>query len=89
MVMPFLRRKVEGTVAAGVPGELDRDALWDRVFRPVIDELGCLPIRADAGTAWKLDSTLADLKLAVQQAAGHEVEDALRAIYERLERLKG
>jgi hypothetical protein len=50
MVMPFRRRKVEGTVAAGAPGELDCDALWDRVFRPVIEGLGYLPIRADADT---------------------------------------
>lgn len=50
MVMPFRRRKVEGVVADGAPGELDCDALWDRVFRPVIEELGYLPIRADADT---------------------------------------
>ncbi len=50
MVMPFRRRKVEGTVAAGAPGELDCDALWDRVYRPVIETLGYLPIRADADT---------------------------------------
>jgi hypothetical protein len=47
MVMPFRRRKVEGTVTAGTPGELDCDALWDRVYRPVIEKLGYLPIRAD------------------------------------------
>ena len=50
MVMPFRLRKVEGTVAAGAPGELDCDALWDRVYRPVIESLGYLPIRADADT---------------------------------------
>jgi len=50
MVMPFRRRKVDGTVAAGAPGELDCDALWDRVYRPVIEDLGYLPIRADADT---------------------------------------
>jgi hypothetical protein len=50
MVMPFRRRKVEGAAGQGVPGELDCDALWDRVFRPVIEELGYLPIRADADT---------------------------------------
>ena len=48
MVMPFRRRKVEGAVGEGAPGELDCDALWDRVFRPVIEALGYLPIRADA-----------------------------------------
>lgn len=50
MVMPFRRRKVEGTITAGAPGELDCDALWDRVYRPVIEGLGYLPIRADAET---------------------------------------
>ena len=34
----------------GAPGELDCDALWDRVYRPVIESLGYLPIRADADT---------------------------------------
>jgi hypothetical protein len=48
--MPFRRRKVEGTVTAGAPGEMDCDSLWDRVFRPVIEQLGYLPIRADAET---------------------------------------
>ena len=50
MVMPFRRRRVEGSVGDGVPGELDCDALWDRVFRPVIVDLGYLPVRADAET---------------------------------------
>lgn len=50
MVMPFRRRKVEGATGEGAPGELDCDALWDRVFRPVLEELGYLPIRADADT---------------------------------------
>lgn len=50
MVMPFRRRRVEGAVASGAPGELDCDALWDRVYRPVIQDLGYLPIRADADT---------------------------------------
>jgi len=50
MVMPFRRRKVEGQVGEGAPGELDCDALWDRVYRPLIEELDYLPIRADADT---------------------------------------
>lgn len=50
MVMPFRRRRVEGSVGDGAPGELDCDALWDRVFRPVIVDLGYLPVRADAET---------------------------------------
>lgn len=50
MVMPFRRRPVEGATGPGAPGELDCDALWDRVFRPVIADLGYLPVRADAET---------------------------------------
>ena len=50
MVMPFRQRKVEGVVRTGARGELDCDAPWDHVFRPVIKELGYLPIRADADT---------------------------------------
>ena len=50
IVMPFRRRKVEGPVMAGAPSELDCDALWDRVYRPVVEELGYLPVRADADT---------------------------------------
>lgn len=49
MVMPFRRRKVEGA-GPGAPGELDCDALWDRVFQPALEDLGYLPIRADADT---------------------------------------
>ena len=48
MVMPFRRRKVEGSVGEGAPPELDCDALWDRAFRPAIEALGYLPVRADA-----------------------------------------
>ncbi|MGE0814051.1 MAG: tetratricopeptide repeat-containing protein [Vicinamibacterales bacterium] len=48
MVMPFRRRKVEGTHREDAPGELDCDALWDKVFRPTLVTLGYLPIRADA-----------------------------------------
>jgi hypothetical protein len=50
IVMPFRRRKVEGPVVAGAPAELDCDALWDRVYRPVVEALGYLPVRADADT---------------------------------------
>ena len=47
MVMPFRTRKVEGAIP-GAPAELNCDALWDRAFRPAIEDLGYLPIRADA-----------------------------------------
>jgi hypothetical protein len=44
-------------------------------------------VEEEGGAAWKLDALLADLKLAVEQAAGHDAQNSLRAIYERLERL--
>jgi hypothetical protein len=47
MVMPFRRRKVEGNLPPGAPAEIDCDALWDRGYRPAIERLGYLPIRAD------------------------------------------
>jgi hypothetical protein len=49
MVMPFRRRKVEGAIP-GAPSEVDCDALWDRVYRPTLLNLGYLPVRADADT---------------------------------------
>ena len=48
MVMPFGVRKVEDPKGDGAPGELDCNALWDKAFRPALEELGYLPIRADA-----------------------------------------
>jgi hypothetical protein len=47
MVMPFRRRKVEAPKGADAPVELDCDALWDKAFRPAIEQLGYMPIRAD------------------------------------------
>jgi hypothetical protein len=44
-------------------------------------------IADEGGAAWKLKSTLADLRTAVQQAAGHASRDDLAAILERLEAL--
>jgi tetratricopeptide (TPR) repeat protein len=46
MVMPF------GTKATGMdpgkgPSQIDFNALWEKAFRPLIDELGYLPVRAD------------------------------------------
>lgn len=49
MVMPFRKRTVEGA-GPGAPAELDCDRLWDRVYRPAIETLGYLPVRADAET---------------------------------------
>ena len=42
MVMPFGRKAVPDR------GEIDFDALWDRVFAPLLRDLGYDPIRADA-----------------------------------------
>lgn len=50
VVMPFRRRKVEGTHFPGAPADWDCDRLWDTVLRPVIVELNYLPVRADAET---------------------------------------
>ncbi|UFS72104.1 TRAFs-binding domain-containing protein [Geomonas sp. RF6] len=69
MVMPFRKRPVPGA-PEGAPKELDCDALWDRAFRPVLEELGYLPVRADieAGTVIVKDMlerlAFADLVLA-------------------------
>jgi hypothetical protein len=46
MVMPF-NRKATGLVEAKVPAEVDFDALWDRVYAPVLTEAGYRPVRAD------------------------------------------
>ncbi|MEQ1912001.1 MAG: TRAFs-binding domain-containing protein [Vicinamibacterales bacterium] len=50
MVMPFRKRTIDGPTQPGAPAELDCDALWDRVYRPVIEKLGYLPVRADSET---------------------------------------
>jgi hypothetical protein len=47
MVMPFGRRPT-GRSEPAVPGEVDFDLLWFRVYRPVLQELGYRPVRADA-----------------------------------------
>lgn len=50
MVMPFRKRKVTGGAREGAPNELDCDRLWDRAYRPAIEEAGFTPIRADFDT---------------------------------------
>ncbi len=50
MVMPFRKKKVVGPTGEGAPSELDCDALWDKAYRPAIDEAGYTPIRADFDT---------------------------------------
>lgn len=46
MVMPF-RRKAVTQAESGAPLEVDFDRLWDAAFRPAIESLGYLPVRAD------------------------------------------
>ncbi len=46
MVMPFRERSVPSS-PKGAPVKIDCDALWDRAFRPALEELGYMAIRAD------------------------------------------
>jgi hypothetical protein len=46
MVMPFNVKKTE-VGGADVPTEVDFDALWNKVHRPVLEELGYRAVRAD------------------------------------------
>ncbi len=46
MVMPF-RRKAVTQAESGAPREVNFDRLWDAAFRPVLEQLGYLPVRAD------------------------------------------
>ena len=49
MVMPFRKRPVPVPVE-GAPKEVDFDALWDRAFRPALEQEGYLAVRADIET---------------------------------------
>ena len=49
MVMPFGVKPVVPPVD-NAPTKIDFDALWNRVYRPVIEELGYEPVRADQDT---------------------------------------
>jgi hypothetical protein len=49
MVMPYGRKATQVEAGKG-PGEIDFNALWDRAYVPVIDELGYEPVRADQDT---------------------------------------
>ena len=44
--MPF-NVKPTGIRRPDVPSEVDFDALWERVYRPVLADLGYTPVRAD------------------------------------------
>lgn len=50
MIMPYGRKATELEAGKG-PGEIDFNALWDRVYVPVIEALGYEPVRADQDTA--------------------------------------
>src|SRR3569833_3476246 len=45
-IMPYGRKRTNASSGA-VPAEVDFDALWDKAFRPAIEDLGYLPVRAD------------------------------------------
>jgi len=49
MVMPFGTKPVD-SAADGTPAKIDFDALWNRAYQPVIEELGYEPVRADQDT---------------------------------------
>ena len=46
MVMPF-GKKPTNSSDPKIPGEINFDSLWDRALRPLIEELGYEPVRAD------------------------------------------
>ena len=47
MVMPFGKKHPQAETDT-IPGQIDFDALWDKVFRPMIqDDLKYIPARAD------------------------------------------
>ena len=49
MIMPYGRKATQLEAGKG-PGEIDFNALWDRVYVPVIEALGYEPVRADRDT---------------------------------------
>jgi hypothetical protein len=49
MIMPFGRKATQAVAGRG-PAEIDFNALWDRGYVPVIEELGYRPVRADQDT---------------------------------------
>ena len=40
IVMPFQKKKVTGQTGKGAPKNIDCDALWDKAYRPAIEESG-------------------------------------------------
>jgi MAP3K TRAFs-binding domain len=49
MIMPFGRKPTQAVAGRG-PAEIDFNALWDKGYVPVIEELGYQPVRADQDT---------------------------------------
>jgi Tetratricopeptide Repeats-Sensor len=49
MIMPFGRKATQAVAGRG-PAEIDFNALWDKCYVPVIDELGYEAVRADQDT---------------------------------------
>ena len=49
MIMPYGRKPTEAEAGKG-PAEIDFNALWDRGYVPVIEQLGYEPVRADQDT---------------------------------------
>lgn len=49
IAMPFGQKRVVGA-KEGAPGEVDFNALWDKVYLPAIDAAGYTPVRADFDT---------------------------------------
>lgn len=49
MIMPYGRKATQVEAGKG-PAEIDFNALWDRVYAPVITALGYEPVRADQDT---------------------------------------
>ncbi|HEX2224696.1 MAG TPA: tetratricopeptide repeat-containing protein [Thermoanaerobaculia bacterium] len=46
MVMPFSKKDTQAPVGKG-PATLSFDSLWEKALKPLIEELGYLPVRAD------------------------------------------
>lgn len=46
MVMPFSRKDTQAPAGKG-PAALSFDSLWEKALKPLIEELGYLPVRAD------------------------------------------
>ncbi len=49
IAMPFNVKRVVGA-EDGAPSDVDFDALWDKAYRPAIEEAGYTPVRADFDT---------------------------------------